>query len=84
MLGDLKIILHCSMAKPTITAITDVAATDSTRRIHVHAIDEVDTSVMPWSVGAQAWGEFLQVIWQQWLADDFGAVFVNQFENTIS
>lgn len=45
---------------------------------HSHSI------VTDWSVSPQQWGEFLCVIWQEWLKNDFGRVFIDQFENTIS
>lgn len=43
-----------------------------------------DSIVTDWSVSPQQWGEFLCVIWQEWLKHDFGRVFIDQFENTIS
>lgn len=41
-------------------------------------------AVTDWSVSADDWGRFLVEIWQEWLERDFGQVFVDQFENTIS
>ncbi|WP_204371693.1 anaerobic sulfatase maturase [Moraxella canis] len=43
-----------------------------------------DAFVTKWSVSAQAWGNFLVMIWRYWLRYDVGRVFVDQFENTIS
>lgn len=40
--------------------------------------------VTDWSVLPDAWGKFLATIWQYWLAHDYGRVFIDQFENTIS
>lgn len=40
--------------------------------------------VTEWSVAPQDWGAFLTAVWQEWLARDYGRVFVDQFENTIS
>ncbi|WP_061051438.1 anaerobic sulfatase maturase [Vibrio mimicus] len=37
-----------------------------------------------WSVGATQWGVFLTTIWDEWFKQDFGRVFVDQFENVIS
>ncbi|MDO5058457.1 MAG: anaerobic sulfatase maturase [Neisseria sp.] len=37
-----------------------------------------------WSVAPEQWGHFLCTVWQEWLAQDFGRVFVDQFENTVS
>ncbi|MHA3114017.1 anaerobic sulfatase maturase [Acinetobacter sp. ANC 4193] len=44
----------------------------------------VESTVTDWSVQAKDWGIFLSTIWQEWLAQDYGRVFVDQFENTIS
>lgn len=40
--------------------------------------------VTEWSVDPDDWGYFLNRIWDEWLAKDFGKVFVDQFENVIS
>ncbi len=40
--------------------------------------------VTDWSVRAEDWGGFLVDVWQEWLEHDFGKVFIDQFENTIS
>lgn len=40
--------------------------------------------VTDWTVEPLAWGEFLSTIWREWLLRDFGRVFVDQFENTLS
>lgn len=40
--------------------------------------------VTDWTVEPLAWGEFLSAIWREWLLKDFGQVFVDQFENTLS
>ncbi len=54
--------------------------TDTTaHRIPTHA-----HCVTDWSVTADDWGRFLVTVWQEWLANDYGKVFVDQFENTIS
>ncbi|MBD0785925.1 anaerobic sulfatase maturase [Vibrio sp. Y2-5] len=37
-----------------------------------------------WSVGSVQWGEFLTTIWDEWFNQDFGQVFIDQFENVIS
>lgn len=37
-----------------------------------------------WSVPSAAWGLFLRTVWHEWMARDFGNVFVDQFENIIS
>ncbi|MDO5102038.1 MAG: anaerobic sulfatase maturase [Lautropia sp.] len=42
------------------------------------------TGVTDWTVEPLAWGEFLSAIWREWLLKDFGRVFVDQFENTLS
>ncbi|PNP98875.1 anaerobic sulfatase maturase [Moraxella sp. RCAD0137] len=49
------------------------------RRIHTHA-----SCVTDWSVTPDDWGRFLVTVWHEWLANDYGKVFVDQFENTIS
>lgn len=41
-------------------------------------------AVTEWSVKPQDWGSFLTAVWQEWLAHDYGRVFVDQFENSIS
>ncbi len=43
-----------------------------------------EAPVTPWSVGPEQWGRFLCAIWNEWFQHDFGKVFVDQFENTIS
>lgn len=40
--------------------------------------------VAEWSVEPTDWGNFLSVIWDEWLTNDFGKVFIDCFENTIS
>lgn len=40
--------------------------------------------VTDWTVSARQWGDFLAAVWQEWLKHDFGRVFVDQFENTLS
>ncbi|MES2150251.1 MAG: anaerobic sulfatase maturase [Pseudomonadota bacterium] len=40
--------------------------------------------VTDWTVDAEDWGYFLGRIWDEWLARDYGKVFVDQFENVIS
>ncbi len=40
--------------------------------------------VTHWSVTSQGWGKFLATVWDEWLAYDYGEVFVDQFENTVS
>lgn len=56
------------------------ATTDEmAHRIHTSA-----HSVTDWSVTADDWGRFLVTVWQEWLANDYGKVFIDQFENTIS
>lgn len=39
--------------------------------------------VTDWSVTPDAWGDFLCAIWQDWLKNDIGKVFIDHFENTI-
>lgn len=46
--------------------------------------DHPDSIVEAWSVGGEAWGIFLNTIWDEWLEQDYGEVFVDQFENVIS
>ncbi|MFM4770073.1 anaerobic sulfatase maturase [Aeromonas veronii] len=43
-----------------------------------------DSIVAEWSVSPDDWGHFLTQIWDVWLSEDFGSVFVDQFENVIS
>lgn len=45
---------------------------------------EPNSVVTDWSVPAKQWGVFLSTVWQEWIEKDFGAVFVDQFENIIS
>ena len=40
--------------------------------------------VTDWSVTPEEWGDFLTTVWQEWIDLDFGRVFVDHFENTIS
>ena len=48
------------------------------------ATQQADNQVTHWSVTSQGWGNFLADIWDEWLAYDYGEVFVDQFENTVS
>lgn len=43
-----------------------------------------DSVVTPWSIPAQMWGTFLVAVWDEWLANDYGKVHVDQFENVLS
>lgn len=43
-----------------------------------------DSIVTSWSVDSAKWGLFLNTIWDEWFAKDFGKVFVDQFENLVS
>lgn len=43
-----------------------------------------ESMVTDWSVAPEDWGYFLGRIWDEWLAKDFGKIFVDQFENVIS
>ncbi|EPX9366187.1 anaerobic sulfatase maturase [Aeromonas veronii] len=43
-----------------------------------------DSVVAEWSVSPDDWGHFLTQIWDVWLSEDFGSVFIDQFENVIS
>lgn len=46
--------------------------------------DQHYISVSNWSVQPLQWGTFLNTIWDEWLAHDFGKVFIDCFENAIS
>ncbi|GEA59115.1 anaerobic sulfatase maturase [Vibrio comitans] len=37
--------------------------------------------VTPWSLAAEQWGEFLIAVFNEWLAKDFGKVFIPYFDN---
>lgn len=43
-----------------------------------------DSIVTEWSVDPLDWGEFLCVIWDEWLSRDFGQVLVNLFETMVA
>lgn len=45
------------------------------------SIIPVSAPVTDWSVQADAWGEFLITIFDEWLSKDFGRVFIPYFEN---
>ena len=47
-------------------------------------LEITDDVVTDWSTTPQGWGAFLATVWQEWIALDFGRVFVDHFENTIS
>ncbi|MCK5831243.1 MAG: anaerobic sulfatase maturase [Methylococcales bacterium] len=40
--------------------------------------------VTPWSVPPVMWGKFLVEVWDEWLANDYGRIHVDQFENVLS
>jgi len=48
------------------------------------AAKKSDVSVSRWTVPSADWGTFLSIVWQEWLTQDYGDVFVDQFENVIS
>jgi uncharacterized protein len=43
-----------------------------------------ESVVTEWSVSPEAWGRFLCRVWDEWMARDYGRVFVNLFENVIA
>ena len=43
-----------------------------------------DSVVTDWSIAADDWGIFLSTVWKEWLQQDFGQVFIDQFENMVS
>ncbi len=43
-----------------------------------------DSVVTDWSVAPDDWGYFLTRIWDRWFQQDYGKVFIDQFENIIS
>ncbi len=43
-----------------------------------------DSVVTPWSVDPVDWGRFLCAVWDEWLAHDYGRVFVDLFEDALS
>lgn len=43
-----------------------------------------DAVVTDWTVDPEDWGYFLCRIWDEWLAKDYGRVFIDQFENVIA
>lgn len=43
-----------------------------------------DSVVTEWSVDPDDWGYFLTKIWDRWFKNDYGKVFIDQFENIIS
>lgn len=43
-----------------------------------------ESVVADWSVDPDDWGYFLCRVWDEWFKKDYGRVFVDQFENTIS
>ncbi|MCC5874749.1 MAG: anaerobic sulfatase maturase [Candidatus Sumerlaeia bacterium] len=43
-----------------------------------------ESPVTPWSVPARQWGNFLAAIFDEWILNDVGTIFVNHFENTLS
>lgn len=46
--------------------------------------DAAGAIVTPWSVEPAAWGRFLCAVWDDWLAHDYGRVFVTLFEDAVS
>ncbi len=40
--------------------------------------------VSEWSIDPEDWGYFLNRVWDEWFAKDYGRVFIDQFENVIS
>ncbi|MBB4122432.1 anaerobic sulfatase maturase [Martelella radicis] len=43
-----------------------------------------NSAVAEWSVSPEQWGRFLTTIWDEWERNDYGRVFVDQFENILS
>lgn len=51
---------------------------------HPSPIKTQKNSLSSWCVGSEQWGKFLNTVWKEWLTNDYGEVFVDQFENVIS
>lgn len=64
------------------TAPTYLAQDQQIKLVNLDATTE--STVTDWSVPAKDWGIFLSTIWQEWFTLDYGRVFIDQFENTIS
>ena len=45
---------------------------------------EADAQVTPWSAPAQAYGEFLNRVFDRWVKKDVGRIFVNTFDATLA
>lgn len=45
--------------------------------------DHPDSVITDWSVPAGNWGPFLVAVWNEWLENDLGQTFIDNFENTI-
>ncbi len=46
--------------------------------------DEVEASLMPWSVKPRQWGDFLCRLFDEWVQQDVGSVFVQLFDATLA
>lgn len=46
--------------------------------------EERSPDVTPWSVPPLQWGTFLAAIFDEWVMNDVGSVFINHFENTLA
>ncbi|MFA0088183.1 anaerobic sulfatase maturase [Vibrio sp. 10N.261.51.F12] len=44
----------------------------------------LNTRVMEWSVKPKDWGQFLVTIWDEWFNNDFGEVFIDNFEDIVA
>ena len=46
--------------------------------------EEINTQVMPWAVEPEAYGDFLIAIYEEWVRQDVGKIFVMNFEWALS
>lgn len=49
-----------------------------------HLLDEKDCPMAPFSVTPEAWGRFLNTIFDEWVRNDIGEVFVQIFDATLA
>lgn len=61
-----------------------VARKDDTGKMHIVSPDAEGSEPAPWSVSAQGFGRFMIDVFNQWVTNDVGRVFVQLFDSTLA
>lgn len=65
------------------TPVVERMYDDNGRNLLAHA-GQIQGDVMPYSVGPKEWGEFLCALFDEWVRNDVGRMFVQLFDSTLA